>query len=132
VDGTSSTCACQPHGVDKDERALAIEKAEIERLARTATTSSASWRRNVSSVCAACSWASARGGPEGLQAGTKITRAYLAEHLPREQWSRSLLEDEETMAQLEAMSVLTSQRKPSKALPRQGRQAQRGDDLRRA
>jgi DNA-directed RNA polymerase beta subunit len=31
------------HGVDKDERALAIEREEIERLARTATTSSRSW-----------------------------------------------------------------------------------------
>jgi DNA-directed RNA polymerase subunit beta len=27
------------HGIDKDERAMAIEREEIERLARTATTS---------------------------------------------------------------------------------------------
>ena len=31
----------QGHGIDKDERALAIEREEIERLAKTATTSSA-------------------------------------------------------------------------------------------
>ena len=31
------------HGIDKDERALAIETEEIDRLARTATTNARSW-----------------------------------------------------------------------------------------
>jgi len=31
----SSSAGVQPHGVDKDERALAIEREEIERLPRT-------------------------------------------------------------------------------------------------
>jgi DNA-directed RNA polymerase beta subunit len=42
------------HGVEKDERAMAIEREEIERLPRTATTSRRSSTATSMAVCPTC------------------------------------------------------------------------------
>jgi DNA-directed RNA polymerase subunit beta len=58
------------HGVDKDERALAIEREEIERLPRTATTSMAILDRNIYGASRTAGRQEAVGA-EGLQEGTE-------------------------------------------------------------
>jgi DNA-directed RNA polymerase subunit beta len=58
------------HGVDKDERALAIEREEIERLAKDRDDEQAILDRNVYGRCASCCWKTARASrSEGLQEG---------------------------------------------------------------
>jgi DNA-directed RNA polymerase subunit beta len=61
------------HGVDKDERAMAIEREEIERLKpRTATTSRRSSTATSLAPQANCSSAGDQRGAEGLQEGLDV------------------------------------------------------------
>ncbi len=74
-------------GVEKDSRALSIEKlGDREGQEGPARTSAASSRTTCSSACASsCSARPAAGGPNKLKSGTKIDAAYL-DGLPREDW----------------------------------------------
>ena len=68
-------------GVDKDERALAIERAEIERLAkdRDDETRDPGAQHSTARLHGAAGRSQiAVGGPKGLKAGTKITEKVLA------------------------------------------------------
>ena len=62
-------------GVDKDERALAIERAEIERLAKDRDDEKAILERSFyrAPEGAAASARRSASGPKGLKAGTKLT-----------------------------------------------------------
>jgi DNA-directed RNA polymerase subunit beta len=90
-------------GVDKDERALAIERAEIERLAKDRDDERAILERsfyarlkellaNQTSVT----------GPKGLKAGTKITDKVLADFTPG-QWRQIAVKNDKKMADVEAL-----------------------------
>jgi DNA-directed RNA polymerase subunit beta len=90
------------HGVDKDERAMAIERAEIERLGKDRDDEFAILNRNmqirlrellVDKVAVS--------GPRGLGRG-EITAEKLAEIAPG-LWWQIALEDERAMGELEAM-----------------------------
>ncbi|PRY93468.1 DNA-directed RNA polymerase subunit beta [Hasllibacter halocynthiae] len=93
------------HGVEKDERALQIEREEVERLARDRDDEQEILDRNI--------YARLRGmiegqvaakGPKGVSAGTKIDAALLDGQLSRGQWWQLAIEDEETAGQVEALN----------------------------
>jgi DNA-directed RNA polymerase subunit beta len=91
-------------GVDKDERALAIERAEIERLAKDRDDEKAILERsfyqrlkdqllNQLSVS----------GPKGLKAGTKITEKVLSDFTPG-QWRQIAIKNDKKQVHIEALN----------------------------
>jgi DNA-directed RNA polymerase subunit beta len=91
------------HGVDKDERALAIEREEIERLAKDRDDELAILDRNsYGRLHTYLEGKVASGGPKGHKIEGKITNKML-EDMPRSQWWNIALHNEKAMAELEAM-----------------------------
>src|ERR1700751_453972 len=91
------------HGVDKDERALAIEREEIERLAKDRDDEQAILDRNVySRLAELLENRQGIAGPKGFKKDTKITRAVLEEH-PRSQWWMFASPNDKLLAEIEAM-----------------------------
>jgi DNA-directed RNA polymerase subunit beta len=91
------------HGVDKDERAMAIEREEIESLAKDRDDELQILDRNV--------YGRLRGilmdkevarGPRGMRKGTTVTAETLSD-VPRSQWWEIALKDESTMTGIEAI-----------------------------
>jgi DNA-directed RNA polymerase subunit beta len=91
------------HGIEKDERAMAIEREEIERLAKDRDDEMAILDRNV--------FARLRGvllhkivakGPKVIKKDAKLTEAML-EELPRSQWWEIALKNEKAMSEVEAI-----------------------------
>ena len=131
----SSRCACSSRrGVDKDERALAIERAEIERLAKDRDDERRSW--SVAST-AACSelllnQIVASRGPKGFKAETKITEKVLAEFTRARSGARSRSSNDKRMAEIEALEEAV-RRARSTALEQRFEnkveKLQRGDEL---
>jgi DNA-directed RNA polymerase subunit beta len=91
------------HGVDKDERALAIEREEIERLAKDRDDEQAILDRNVySRLAELLEGRQGIAGPKGFKKDTKITRAVLDE-FPKSQWWLFASPNDKLMAEIEAM-----------------------------
>jgi len=91
------------HGVDKDERALAIEREEIERLAKDRDDEQAILDRNVYGRLAdLLDNRQGIAGPKGFKKDTKITRAVLEEY-PKSQWWLFASPNDKLMAEIEAM-----------------------------
>jgi DNA-directed RNA polymerase subunit beta len=91
------------HGVDKDERALAIEREEIERLAKDRDDEQAILDRNVYNRLAdLLEGRQGIAGPKGFKKDTKITRAVLEEY-PKSQWWLFASPNDKLMAEIEAM-----------------------------
>ncbi|MBN8985535.1 MAG: DNA-directed RNA polymerase subunit beta, partial [Rhizobiales bacterium] len=91
------------HGVDKDERALAIEREEIERLAKDRDDEQAILDRNVySRLAELLENRQGISGPKGFKKDTKITRAVLDEY-PKSQWWLFASPNDKLMAEIEAM-----------------------------
>jgi DNA-directed RNA polymerase subunit beta len=90
------------HGVDKDERALAIERAEIDRLGKDRDDEFAILNRNISGrLRELLIGKTAVSGPKGLGRG-EITAEKLAE-ISTGLWWQIALDDEKAMGELEAM-----------------------------
>jgi DNA-directed RNA polymerase subunit beta len=90
------------HGVEKDERALAIERAEIDRLGKDRDDEFAILNRNISGrLNELLVGKVAVSGPKGLSRG-EISAEKLAEIAPG-LWWQIALEDEKAMGELEAM-----------------------------
>jgi DNA-directed RNA polymerase subunit beta len=91
------------HGIDKDQRALAIERAEEERLAKDRDDELAILERNIyarlSEILLQKVTAS---GPKGVAADTKITQAVL-DSLSRHQWWQIGLRNEKAQAEIEGL-----------------------------
>ena len=94
------------HGVEKDERALQIEREEVERLARDRDDELTILERNI--------YARLRGmiegreavkGPKGVKPGTVITDELLDDQLTRGQWWQLALAEEQEAAQVEALNA---------------------------
>ncbi len=119
------------HGIDKDERAMAIEREEIERLAKDRDDELAILDRNAYGRFADFLIGKmAAGGPKGVKAGGKITQAILDE-IPRSQWWQIALKNDKAIEELEA---LRRQYDDSKSLLEQRfvdkvDKLQRGDEL---
>ena len=91
------------HGVDKDERAQAIEREEIERLAKDRDDEQAILDRNVYARLAEMLIGKrALSGPKGFKKDQVLTRALIDEH-PRSQWWTFALESDAAMTEIEAM-----------------------------
>ena len=90
------------HGVEKDERALAIERAEIDRLGKDRDDEFAILNRNMTGrLRELLSGKTAVSGPKGLGRG-EITAAKLEEIQPG-LWWQIALDDEKAMGELEAL-----------------------------
>ena len=90
------------HGVEKDERALAIERAEIDRLGKDRDDEFAILNRNMTGrLRELLSGKTAVSGPKGLGRG-EITPAKLEEIQPG-LWWQIALDDEKAMGELEAL-----------------------------
>ncbi len=93
------------HGIDKDERALAIEREEIERLAKDRDDEKAILDRNsYGRLADYLVGKPASGGPKDQKIGGKITQAIL-DDLPRSQWWNIALSNEKALSELEAMQA---------------------------
>jgi DNA-directed RNA polymerase subunit beta len=90
-------------GVDKDERAMAIERAEIERLAKDRDDEKAIQERSfLNRLREKLLGRKAAGGFKGIKAGTPIDEALLAEH-PRGAWRHIGVQDDAIMAEIEVL-----------------------------
>jgi len=91
------------HGVDKDERALSIEREEIERLAKDRDDELAILDRNTyGRLHERLLGRVAVAGPKGFKKDTEISSEALAA-APRSQWWLFAVNDEQAMRELEAM-----------------------------
>jgi len=90
-------------GVDKDERALAIERAEIERLAKDRDDERAILERSFQGrLKELLMGQTAQSGPKGFKGGVKITEAILAEYTPG-QWRHFGVKADDQQATIEAL-----------------------------
>ncbi len=90
-------------GVDKDERAMAIERAEIERLAKDRDDEKAIQERSfLNRLREKLLNRKASGGFKGIKSGTTITEDVLAEH-PRGAWRHIGVQDDPVMAEIETL-----------------------------
>jgi DNA-directed RNA polymerase subunit beta len=119
------------HGVEKDERALAIEREEIERLAKDRDDEQAILDRNVyGRLAELLEGRQGIAGPKGFKKDSKITKAVLDEY-PRSQWWLFASPNDKLMAEIEA---IRKQYDESKKLLEQRfldkvEKLQRGDEL---
>ncbi|KSB87861.1 DNA-directed RNA polymerase subunit beta [Caulobacter vibrioides] len=118
------------HGVDKDERALAIERSEIDRLGKDRDDEFAILNRNISGRLKDLLIGKvALSGPKGLQRG-EITAEGLAA-VASGLWWQIALEDEKAMGELESLRRLFDENR--KRLDRRFEdkvdKLQRGDEL---
>jgi DNA-directed RNA polymerase subunit beta len=91
------------HGVDKDQRALAIERAEEERLAKDRDDELAILERNIfARLSEILLNKTAAFGPKGMAPDTKITQNVL-DTVPRHQWWQIGLRNDKAMAEIEAL-----------------------------
>ncbi|MEP2204819.1 MAG: DNA-directed RNA polymerase subunit beta, partial [Tateyamaria sp.] len=92
------------HGVEKDERALQIEREEVERLARDRDDELAILDRNIYARLKDMILGKiAVKGPKGVKANSQITEELL-ETLTRGQWWQLALEDEDDAKIVEALN----------------------------
>jgi DNA-directed RNA polymerase subunit beta len=118
-------------GVEKDARALSIEKAELERVRKDLADQQRILEDDLFlRVRDTLEGKMAEAGPRKLKSGTKIDQEYLAD-LPREQWFEIRLKNEEANAQLETVSErLKAQRKAfEKRFEEKKAKITAGDDL---
>jgi len=119
------------HGVDKDERAQAIEREEIERLAKDRDDEQAILDRNVyARLAETLEGKRALSGPKGFKKDQVLTRALL-EEAPRSQWWSFALESDQTMSEIEAMRKQYDESKKSleSRFLDKVEKLQRGDEL---
>ncbi|WP_162652238.1 DNA-directed RNA polymerase subunit beta [Lentilitoribacter sp. Alg239-R112] len=91
------------HGVEKDERAMAIEREEIERLAKDRDDEQAILDRNIyARLSDMLKGTPAIAGPKGFKKGAEITDELLADY-PRSQWFLFAVEDEKKQEKVEAL-----------------------------
>ena len=98
-------------GVEKDHRALAIERAELESVRKDFDDTLRILEEDIyERVELMLTNKMAQGGPNKLKSGSKITKAYLDE-VPREQWFDIRLKNDDANEQLEkAFTRLNAQR----------------------
>ncbi len=92
-------------GVEKDERALSIEKAELEKVRKDLNDQRRILEEDIyQRIEKMLLGKVAEGGPKGLKSGAKVVKSYL-EELPREKWFEIRLKNDEANEQLEKVSA---------------------------
>ncbi|MBN9547117.1 MAG: DNA-directed RNA polymerase subunit beta [Alphaproteobacteria bacterium] len=119
------------HGVDKDQRAMSIEKAEEERLAEDRDDELSILERNIfSRLSEILLNKTAASGPKGMAADTKITQQVL-DTIPRHQWWQIGLRNEKAMAEIEGLRQQydDSKQRLDKRFADKVEKLRRGDEL---
>jgi DNA-directed RNA polymerase subunit beta len=119
------------HGVDKDERAQAIEREEIERLAKDRDDEQAILDRNTyARLSDILVGQKAVAGPKGFKKDTAVTRDLLNEY-PRSQWWQFAVIDDRLMTEIEAMQKQydESKKRLEQRFLDKVEKLQRGDEL---
>ncbi|WP_375281869.1 DNA-directed RNA polymerase subunit beta [Pseudooctadecabacter sp.] len=92
------------HGVEKDERALQIEREEVERLARDRDDEMTILDRNIyARLRSMIEGKTVAKGPKGIKSGTTIDAALL-EDMPRSHWWQLALKEENDAQIVEALN----------------------------
>ena len=120
------------HGVEKDERALQIEREEVERLARDRDDELVILERNIyARLKGMILGKTAVKGPKGVKSGVEITEDLLEGQLSRGQWWQLALGDEQDAAQVEALNQQyeTQKRALDHRFEDKVEKVRRGDDL---
>jgi DNA-directed RNA polymerase subunit beta len=118
-------------GVDKDERALAIERAEIERLAKDRDDERAILERSFQGrLKELLMGQTAQAGPKGFKGPAKVTEAVLAEFTPG-QWRHFGVKADEQQAVIEALKKQMDEANDElqKRFESKVEKLQRGDEL---
>ena len=118
-------------GVDKDERALAIERMEIESLAKDRDDEKAILERSFSDQLKGMLMGRKTvSGPKGFKAGGKVTDELLAEYTPG-QWKQIAVANDKVMEDVEEMkkSLEASISLIDKRFENKVEKLQRGDEL---
>jgi DNA-directed RNA polymerase subunit beta len=118
-------------GVDKDERALAIERAEIERLAKDRDDERAILQRSFAArLRELLLGETAVGGPKSMKSGVEITDAVLDEYTPG-QWRQISIRDDARMVDIEALKKQMDDAEAELAARFESKveKLQRGDEL---
>ena len=119
------------HGVDKDERAQAIEREEIERLAKDRDDEQAILDRNTfARLAEVLSGQQGVAGPKGFKKDQTLSREILSEY-PRSQWWQFAVLDDKTMVEMEAMQKQydESKKRLEQRFLDKVEKLQRGDEL---
>ena len=119
------------HGVEKDERAMAIEREEIERLAKDRDDEQAILDRNVyGRLAEMLDGKVAVAGPKGFKKDTEINRGALIE-VSRSQWWQFAVADDHLMTQIEGLraSYDESRKRLEQRFIDKVEKLQRGDEL---
>ncbi|MCW1934810.1 DNA-directed RNA polymerase subunit beta [Pararhodobacter zhoushanensis] len=119
------------HGVDKDERALQIEREEIERLSRDRDDEQGILDRNIySRLKTLILGKTAVKGPKGVRPNSEITEDLLGT-LSKGQWWQLALAEETEAQEVEALNALYDQQKRQLTLRFEDKveKVRRGDDL---
>ena len=91
------------HGIEKDERAMSIEREEIEHLAKDRDDEQSILDRNVYARLKEMLFGKKpTAGPKGYVKGTKLNDAVFEGH-PRSKWWQFAIEDDKIMGEMEAL-----------------------------
>ncbi|MGK2286667.1 DNA-directed RNA polymerase subunit beta [Pedomonas sp. V897] len=119
------------HGVEKDERAMAIEREEIERLTKDREDERAILDRSTyARLKDILVGETATSGPKGFKKGAEITEQVLAE-TPRHEWWKFAIANDERQTHIEALKDQWEQARKSleKRFEEKVEKLQRGDEL---
>ena len=119
------------HGVDKDERAMQIEREEIERLARDRDDEVVILDRNIyARLRAYLNGKTAIKGPRGVRSGDMLSDAILAEIVDADLWKVALGDDAE-MSEIEQLQQQyeAAKRQLDRRFEDKVDKVRRGDDL---
>ncbi len=119
------------HGVDKDERALAIEREEIESLAKDRDDEQAILDRNTfGRLSELLKGKAVLSGPRGMKKDTVVTPELLADY-PRNQWWQIAVPSDKMMSEIEQMRKLydESKKRLEQRFLDKVEKLQRGDEL---
>ncbi len=118
-------------GVEKDSRALAIESSELESVRKDLDDQQRILENDIfQRVDRLLLGKQAEGGPGKLEAGSRITRAYLDE-VPREKWFDIRLRNDEANIQLEQAAIRLREQRDQfeRRFEEKKRKITAGDDL---
>jgi len=120
------------HGIEKDERAMAIEREEIEQLAKDRDDEQSILDRNVyARLTDMIKGRQAISGPRNFKKDSQITKELL-ENYPRSQWWQFAFEDEKLQGEIEALRNQYDQSKKQLEARFMDKveKVQRGDEMR--
>jgi DNA-directed RNA polymerase subunit beta len=118
-------------GIEKDERALAIERDEIERLAKDRDDEKAILERSYySQLKDMLLNQTVTGGPKGIKSGARITEKVLGDFTPG-QWRQITVKSEKRMKEVEALleQFDAAMKKLQERFENKVDKLQRGDEL---